>query len=439
MSQTRSDASATGGAAIGAAEGEEEKSSSKGRDYGDSPSDAFSHGEEGIDSMFGNLDIGEDEFDDFVIEEDVKDFEEGTRWLAVARVNCKKRFSHDALFQQMFAAWNSSQKINIRAVDDNRFVIQCFCLADWEKVMEKGPWLFRDWVLITAPYDGFSDPMMVPLDHMPIWIQVHKLPEAYRKERVIRPLIERSAGEVILVEMIPNGMFRGDFVRLRVKHDVRRPLTRFVSIVLDKRRTLYAVKYEKLGQLCYACGLIGHEYKECGDGVYEEKDLKFGDWIYANGRGRGTYPRGSSRGGFGGARGREGGFASGRGGYAQDNGRGRGFVDWRNHPEKKGTVNMSQVDPELLDTASSPVKQGDEVMTEAEKLAKRRLNFGDERGKKGLEIVPSNMLIDGTGDLPDQEKESSSDSKRQKKTDGAPISNQNEGSAASLEDDRRAQ
>jgi hypothetical protein len=76
---------------------------------------------------------------------------------------------------------------------------------------------------------------------------------------------------------------------------------------------------------------------------------------------------------------------------------------------------MSQVDPELLDTASSPVKQGDEVMTEAEKLAKRRLNFGDERGKGGLEIVPSNMLIDGTGDLPEQEKESSSDSKRQKK------------------------
>jgi hypothetical protein len=304
--------------------------------------------------------------------------------------------------------------------------------------MDRGPWLFRDWVLLTAPYDGFSDPATVALDHMPIWIQVHKLPEAYRKEKVIRPLIERSAGEVIVMEMIPSGAFRGDFVRLRVKHDVRRPLTRFVSIVFDKKRNLYAVKYEKLGQICYACGLIGHEYKECGDGIHEEKSLKFGEWIYASGRGRGSFTRGSYRGGLGAARGRDGGFAGGRGGLA-DNARGRGFVDWRIHPERKGTAGINEMDPELLDTASSPAKQGDEVMTEAEKIAKRRLDFGELPGKGELAIVPSNMLVDGVENNSVQEQENSSDSKRQKKSDGATISNQNAGSAASLEDDRRAQ
>jgi hypothetical protein len=197
------------------------------------------------------------------------------------------------------------------------------------------------------------------------------------------------------------------------------------------------VKYEKLGQMCFACGLIGHEYKECGDGIYDEKNLKFGEWIYANGWGRGTYTRGNSRGGFGGVRGRDGSFAGGRGGVVE-RGRGRGFVDWRDHPERKGVGNI-QVDPELLDTASSPVKQGDEVMTEAEKIAKRRLDFDNGPGKGVLAIVPSDMLVEGVEGNKDQDQESSSDSKRQKKSDGASISNQNEGSAASLEDDRRAQ
>jgi hypothetical protein len=222
-------------------------------------------------------------------------------------------------------------------------------------------------MVVLAPYDGLSDPEGVELEFIDLWLQVHKLPEGYRKVHVVKKLVGRVAGEVLTVEMVPTGSFKGDFVRVCVRHDVRTALTRWVTIVMEGKRSLYEVKYVKIGILCFACGQLGHEYKECGTGVFEQKQLKWGDWIHASPFGRGhTAPnRVELRGPPPGGRGRG-------GGMSDTFGRGVGnYVDWRDHPE----LRRPTVDGDLRDTATSPVKTGDVVMTEAEKAARKHLAF----------------------------------------------------------------
>ncbi|KAE8785095.1 hypothetical protein D1007_41257 [Hordeum vulgare] len=151
-------------------------------------------------------------------------------------------------------------------------------------MMMQGPWLFRNMVVLMCPYDEFSKTDEIEIVHMPIWLQIHKLPDAYCKQSVVEKLL-KDAGEIL--DMRLNGNTRGDYVRVRVKHDIQRPLTKFVSIVRAKERQVYLVRYEKLARLCKVCGLIGHVFKECGLGMHDEKKMKYDDWLYVDGPNQG--------------------------------------------------------------------------------------------------------------------------------------------------------
>ena len=82
-------------------------------------------------------------------------------------------------------------------------------------------------------------------------------------------------------------MVGGDFVRVRVKIDVSKPLSRGRRIVLDEDiETWVAFKYEKLTNFCYWCGMVSHEEKECekwlaGKGSNPHKQQEYGAWLRA--------------------------------------------------------------------------------------------------------------------------------------------------------------
>jgi hypothetical protein len=116
------------------------------------------------------------------------------------------------------------------------------------------------------------------------------------------------------VETDVNGA--GNFVRVRVKLDVRKPLAHFVTVSREAQREFNQLKYEKMPKFCGACGLVGHTHLECGSGEYEEDMLKWGDFLKADWSTWKGQAFGAARGGRLGR--------GGRGSSAADMGRGRG-------------------------------------------------------------------------------------------------------------------
>ena len=169
-----------------------------------------------------------------------------------------KKFSQSALIGDMRGTWNPARDVIWRRINPNMFSIQFNCLADWNKALHQGSWDFRGSALIIQEYDGFSKPESVKLDQIETWTQIHRLTDGVLKKQEFVQNMARRIGEVQEVQIkLPNG-FVGQFIRVRVKLDVNKKVTRFVSFTKGGNTEIFQVKYEKLPNFCNACGKLGH-------------------------------------------------------------------------------------------------------------------------------------------------------------------------------------
>jgi sporulation protein YlmC with PRC-barrel domain len=399
-------------------------------DTGAHASDAAGGKEEEIEDMLSHLELNEDELDDVVIgSEDAKEYKKEARWLAIGKVLTPRSFSSEALFEKMKSIWNLSRDPICREAGENLFIFQMHCLGDWKKVVHQGPWTFRGWGLLVEDYDGLSDPEEFVFRGMHVWAQIHGIPELYRKKEVIDDLARRI-GAVKEVQMTPKLYFEGNYVRLRVKVDTTKPLMRFVSLTIpDEGRKRLAVKYEKVPFFCKRCGLFGHDHEECGDGVWDDKQLQYGTWMLAVRRStqpaqapRRFTPKVPARGGF-----------SGGGGLRA------------NVPRKRSSGDAGlDKDDDLQNTAESPLKNGLPIVPfekESEKGARKKLELqpGDPENNGGAIASLMSSDTDGTMEVPPPPPPyiKNKDRSKVRKKDESEIPSAS--SAASSEEDRRAQ
>ena len=154
-----------------------------------------------------------------------------------------------------------------------------------EQVLKTEPWSFNKHLMVLRRYDKEIDVSTIEFNMVTFWIQVHDLPVRFRT-RAVAEKVYGAAGLVDKNTKESDSMGDG-FVRVRVRVDISKPLCRRCVVSLENGKELWvSFKYERLSNLCYWCGSLTHDDRDCelwieSGGTLQPEAQQYGAWIKA--------------------------------------------------------------------------------------------------------------------------------------------------------------
>lgn len=159
--------------------------------------------------------------------------------------------------------WSPVKGVKIQEAEPGLYTFQFFHHLDLQRIIKKGPWYFDNHLLVLNVLPENGAPNQANLQFVPFWIQVHDVPVGLMSEKVGKD-IANFLGDFIEYDAKNNSNHLRTYMRIRVMLDVTKPLKRQKKIKKPGGESSYIrFKYERLGNFCYFCGMLGHIEDYC--------------------------------------------------------------------------------------------------------------------------------------------------------------------------------
>ncbi|KAL5787998.1 hypothetical protein ACOSP7_004947 [Xanthoceras sorbifolium] len=244
---------------------------------------------EGITKLYAGMKLTEEEGEAITIQGSVK--EDGMKKFLICLVGkllTAKLPNRDAFRSLIARIWRTAHPVEVENVRNNIFAFYFHNLIDRKRVLIGGPWNFDNALLVLEAPNGYGDFAEMEFRWSEFWIQVHNVP-LICMTKVVGLLIEEKIRGVKDIDAGASGDCFGKFLRVRVVVDTTGPLKRAVRITIEGMEEVKTLllKYERLPEYCFHCGLLGHAYKECPKdnevaNSISNREFNFESWMRAS-------------------------------------------------------------------------------------------------------------------------------------------------------------
>jgi hypothetical protein len=159
-------------------------------------------------------------------------------------------------------------------------------IADHDRILQGNPWIFRNSWLVVKPWDREVDYHTIDFEQVPIWIQLWGLPVHCRTKQMGES-IGALLGKVEATEFYE---YPGKkvIIKIKVAINIKKPIMSGIHIGNPTDGTKWIdYRYERLPQVCFKCGMIGHPDTLCRNPALNlETMAPLGPWIRSTQYGR---------------------------------------------------------------------------------------------------------------------------------------------------------
>ncbi|KAK9992681.1 hypothetical protein SO802_027666 [Lithocarpus litseifolius] len=206
-------------------------------------------------------------------------------WVLVAKFLTRRVLNLDTIAKTFSPLWRATKGFKVRKEGEHIVLFTFKDQLDMMRVPVGEPWSFDKYLVAMQELDGTKDVRDMKFDQSTLWVQVHDLPLRFRNRMVAEQLCE-ALGTVN--RGVDESAMVGDrFVRVRVTLNISNPLCKGRVITLDDGKDLWIpFKYELLTNLCYRCGCLSHDERNCeiwsaSEGNLDDESPQYGPWIKA--------------------------------------------------------------------------------------------------------------------------------------------------------------
>ncbi|XP_042950030.1 uncharacterized protein LOC122282137 [Carya illinoinensis] len=238
-----------------------------------------------LDELYVSLSLKEKENKEVSVEpsrlEEV--LERGENCL-IMKLLIQKHYNHEAFKQTMRKVWRLVKSVKFHDLNAELTVVEFEDSRDRAKVIREGPWSFDKHLVLLKEFDGLIQISKLDLVKAPFWVRIHDLPLIAQNE-YIGKLVGSALGEVLEVDLDKGEMEWGEYMRVQVMLDISKPFLRRKHLNVGKGAScLVNFSYERLPDICFFCGVLGHTLKDCEvtDAVkVDQTKLSYGQWLRA--------------------------------------------------------------------------------------------------------------------------------------------------------------